>query len=104
MFVFLLNQLLKSFLETVLETVLLVLFKNEEPCNKTAIHTYFYFYFVAVGEPGCCFGSTCLFAVKNAIEAARADVKQSNVYFQLGKFACLNKISVIFMRNNFKVT
>lgn len=46
----------------------------------------------AVGEPSICMASTCFFAVKRAIEAARAELDIPAGYFQLDYPATIEKI------------
>lgn len=49
----------------------------------------------AVGEPGICMAASCLFAVKNAIKAARHELGQSAEHFVLDAPATIDKIQTL---------
>ncbi|XP_065067041.1 uncharacterized protein LOC135692714 isoform X3 [Rhopilema esculentum] len=51
--------------------------------NHDAVNPIGYIRSKAIGEPGICMASTCLFAAKKAIEAARSELGKSAEYFQL---------------------
>jgi len=46
----------------------------------------------AVGEPAICMAESCLFAVKNAIKAARKELGRPSTYFALDGPATIDKI------------
>ena len=47
--------------------------------------SYLFYFPLAVGEPPLCMSCACLFAVKHAVEEARAEIGKGDTYFVMSE-------------------
>ena len=51
----------------------------------SVLTSYLFYSSLAVGEPPMCMSCACLFAVKHAVEEARAEIGKGDTYFAMSE-------------------